>query len=284
LPSGQFYYFSNQLADVAAARTDLHLSVDPAGVKGSNDVIKRSGATYRYHHPVPVAPNTAKVKQLLTGISLDPYTLVNQNGQADLIFDLSTLPQGKCQLTISNAPVDNFYFTGQQVPQRIFGVIELSLATTLAANYRILEADRSLTPQRPAYTIQLNNRSTTWRFTIHLLANSPLYVEMAALSAADKTTYLNELNIVTNDTNISFTQDSVSDTDIVYKSQGPIAYQEKYISSTSASDDPLSLTLKKYIGDPTREEAVKTNLPFPDAMTIDATQLPAVYSDVFLTL
>jgi len=93
LPTSQFYYFSNQLADIAAPRTGLHLSIDPTGVKGANDTIKRSDVTYRYHHPVPIAPNTAKIKHLLTGVSIDPYTVMNQNGQADLIFDLHTLPQ-----------------------------------------------------------------------------------------------------------------------------------------------------------------------------------------------
>ena len=283
LPTSQFYYFSNQLADIAAPRTGLHLSIDPTGVKGANDTIKRSDVTYRYHHPVPIAPNTAKIKHLLTGVSIDPYTVMNQNGQADLIFDLHTLPQGKCQLNINGVPTDTFYFTGQLPPLPVFGLIELSLASTLAANYRIIEADRSLTAQRPDYTIQFNNRSTTWRYTVHLLPTSPLYLEMAALSAADKTTYLNELNIVTNDTSITFDKDSVADFDIVFKSHTPIAFLERYVSSSSATHDSLSLTLKKYIGDP-KEDFVKTSLPFPSGATIDATQPPAIYSDVFLTL
>ncbi len=283
LPAGQFYYFSNQLADIGAPRTGLHLTVDPAGVKGANDAVKRSGVTYRYHHPVPVAPNTAKIRHQLTGISINPYTIMNQNGQADLIFDLSTLPQGKCQLTIGGVPIDTFYFTGQLPPQAVFGVIELSLASVTAANYRIIEADRSLTAQRPSFIIQFNNRSTTWRYTIHLLPTSPLYLEMAALSAADKTAYLNELNIVTNDTSITFDKDTVADFDIVFKSHSPVAFLEKYVSSSSATHDALSLTLKKYIGDP-KEDTVKTSLPFPGGSSIDATQLPAIYSDVFLTL
>lgn len=44
-----------------------------------------------------------------------------------------------------------------------------------------------------------------------------------------------------------------------------------------------SVVLKKYIGD-AKEDAVKTSLPFPSGATIDATQPPAIYSDVFLTL
>ena len=280
----QLYYFSNQQADAGAPRNNLHLSIDPAGVKGNNDRVKKSTALYRYHNGVPVAPNTAKVKHRLSGTSLDPVSLITQGGQSDLVFDLSPLPTGKCQLLISNAPVEEFYYTGALPQQPVFGVIELSLDAALGANYRILEADRSITAARPLYTLLFNNRATTWRYTIQLLPNSPLFLEMAALSPADKAIFINELNIVSNDTNIVFDRYSVTDTVIVFVSHNTVALREKYISSSSLTHDPLSLMLKKYIGDGVKEAVVETNLPFPATSGLDTTQLPNVYSDIFLTL
>lgn len=280
----QLYYFSNQLADAGAPRNNLHLSLDVAGVKGSNDRVKKSGALYRYHHGVPVGPNTAKVKHGLTGVSIDPVSLITQGGQSDLVFDLSVLPTGKCQLLISNAPVEDFYYTGVLPTQPVFGVIELSLNAALGANYRIIEPDRSLTAARPVYTLLFNNRPTTWRYTVQLLPNSPLLLEMAALSPADKAIFINELNIVTNDTHVVFDRFSVTDTVIVFVSHDTVALREKYISSSSLTGDPLSLTLKKYIGDGVKEAVVKMDLPYPATSGIDASQLPNIYSDIFLTL
>jgi hypothetical protein len=281
---GQVYFFSNQLADAAALRTNLHLSADPLGVKGANDTIKSSAEIYRYHSATPVAVNTAKVMHLLTGVSIDPASLIVLGGQTDLIFDLTSLPSGKCQLLISNTAVEQFYYAGALPPRLLFGVIELSLNAALAANYRVVEADRSLTPARPFYSLLFNNRSTTWRYTVSLTPQSPLYLEMAALSPADKTTFINELNIVTNDSSIAFNRDSVTDTAIVFVSQATVALREKYLSSSSLTHDALSLTLKKYIGDAAKEAVVKTDLPFPSTSVIDATQSPQIYSDIFLTL
>lgn len=281
---GSFYYFSNQVSDLAAPRTGLHLTIDPSGVKGLKDIVARSGSLFRYHHPALVAPNTAKIKHLLSGIVLDPVSIINDAGQSDLIFNLSSLPLGSCQLTVSGAPIQSFYYSGDLPGQPVFGIVELSLSALLAANYRLIEADRSLTPQRPVYKIHFKNRLTTWRYTIHLLPNSPLTLEMAALSPADKITFINELNIVTNDTTILFNRQSVNDTDIVFVSQHPVMLQEKYTSSTSATHDALSLTLKKYVGDLVKEAAVRNDLAFPPTGLIDATGLPAIYSDVFITI
>ncbi len=282
--SDQIYYFSNQQADAGALRDNLHLSIDPAGVKGINDRVKKSGALYRYHNNVPVGPNTAKVKHRLSGISLDPVSLITQGGQSDLVFDLSALPTGKCQLLISNAPVEEFYYTGALPPQPVFGVIEILPDPTLGANYRVIEADRSITAARPVYTLLFNNRATTWRYTIQLQPNSPLFLEMAALSPADKATFINELNIVSNDTNLVFDRYSVTDTVMVFVSHDAVALREKYISSTSLTHDPLSLTLKKYIGDGVKEAVVETDLPFPAVSGLDTMSPPKIYSDIFLTL
>lgn len=281
---GPLYYFSNQLADGAAPRNNLHLSIDPAGVSGSNDRIKMSNALYRYHHSVPVGPSTARVKHQLTGISLDPVSLITQGGQSDLVFDLSALPTGKCQLLISGAPIESFYYAEALPQQPVLGVIELLLSDALAANYRIIEADRSLTPARPAYALLFKNRATNWRYTIQLLPASPLYLEMQALSPADKTIFINELNIVSNDTSIVFDRFSVTDTVIVFVSRHPVALREKYISASSLTGDALGLTLKKYIGDAVKEAVVKTDLPYPPTGSIDDSASPNIYSDIFLTL
>ena len=116
-------------------------------------------------------------------------------------------------------------------------MIELLLSDTLASNYRVVESDRSLTKTRPTYSILFRNRKTFWRYTIHLQPNSPLSLEMNALTAPDKADFLSKLNIVSNDTAITFTQKSASDKDIVFVSDSDLALQEKYVSGSSVNHD-----------------------------------------------
>ena len=139
-------------------------------------------------------------------------------------------------------------------------MIELLLANTLDANYRAVEVDRSLVSDRPLYTIPFINRATRWRYTVALKTNSPLFIEMDALTPANKTDFINRLNIVSNDTAINFTQTSASPdgTSFQFVSNTAVALQEKYLSSSSITKDTLSLTLKKNIGIPA-EAAVRTD-------------------------
>jgi len=58
--------------------------------------------------------------------------------------------------------------------------------------------------------------------------------------------------------------------------------REKYFSS-GGTHDALSFKLTKLIGDP-GEAIVKTNLPYAPTGSLDATGLPQIYSDIFLTL
>jgi hypothetical protein len=278
------YYFNNEVNDLAATRDDLHLSKDVTGVDGTNDVVKKSTENYRFHHTATVAQGTAKVKHILSSQFVEPTLIVNQGGQSDLTFNLSTLSMGKCELLINNISQDQFYYLEKYSGQNVFGVIELSLVSTLPSNYRIIEPDRSLVAQRPFYSITFINRKTTWRYRIRLQKISPLYLEIAALSTADKADFISKLNIVTNDTTVTFSKDTVTDTEFVFVSDNPLLLREKYFSSTSLTHDPLNLTLKKYITDATREAAVKSNLPFPITGSIDASALPQIYSDIFLTL
>jgi hypothetical protein len=282
--NNEFFYFSNQVTDPAALRSNLHLTIDPLGVVGANDISKKSLPTYRFHHTAEVAENTAKVKHTLTSLELAPKFITNNSGESDLIFDLSLLPSGKCKLLINNIQKDEFYYTGSILPNMpLFGVIEISLSTALNSNYRIAEADYSLITDRPYYKVRFINRDTFWRYTFKLNQNSPLYIDMAALSPADKIDYLNRLKITTNDTNITFTQTSAGDTGFTFISDNAVAFKEKYISSTS-SPKTLSLTLKKYVGIPVKEAAVKTDLPFPSLDLIDTLNFPLVYSDIFLII
>jgi hypothetical protein len=278
------YYFNNQVTDAAATRDNLHLSIAATGVDGASDFIKTSTESYRFHYTATVVPGAAKVRHILTGQLVEPASIANQGGQSDLAFDLSSLPMGKCELLIANVSKDQFYYLEKYESQKVFGIIELSLASTLAANYRIIEADRSLVAQKPFYTITFNNRKTIWRYTIRLQNTSPLFLEMAALSPADKTTFINELDIVTNDTTITFSRDTITDNEFVFVSDNPLALSEKYISSTSLTHDPLNLTLKKYIGDVSKEAAVRGSLPFPSTVSIDASSTTKIYSDIFLTI
>jgi hypothetical protein len=287
----KIYYFNNEVNDVAALRNNLHLSKGAAGVDGTNDSIKTSTENYRFHNTATVAQGTARVKHTLSGQIVEPTLIANQGDQSDLSFNLSTLPIGKCELLINNLLADEFYYLERYSTQAVFGIIELSLSDAIASNYRIIESDRSLTPERPLYLVRFTNRETFWRYTIRLQNTSPLYLEIEALSTpADKTDFINHLNIVTNDSTITFSRISNTDTEFVFVSDSEIFLQEKYLSTTSSTThgsrivfDPLNITLKKYITD-ANEAPVKSNLPFPQTSSIDASALPKIYSDIFLTL
>lgn len=279
----RIYYFSNEQTDALAPRNDLHITTAAAGVNGVADAVKRSGPNYRYHHSTTVATGTAFVRHILSGIQTEAKSIINQGGQSDLLFDLSSLPSGKCELLISAVVKDSFYYLKDISSQPVFAVIEVLLSQTLIGNYRVVETDQSLTPARPAYSIKFLKRKTVWRYTIHLPETCPLARKMAAMNGVQKAAYLSNLKIETNDTTINFLQASASDTDIVFLSVGQIALQEKYISSTSLTHEPLIITLKENTG-LVNEAVVKTNLPYPSAGTIDARHLPTIYSDILITL
>ncbi|PZF73394.1 hypothetical protein [Taibaiella soli] len=281
--SDELYYFSNQISDNTAARSSLHLTHDTTGVN-SNDIVKFSTSAYSFHSTSPIGAGTAVVKHLLTGATVFAKSLANQNGQADVAFDLSGFASGKCQLLISNVVADEFYYLGSSFIQPVFGVIEINLSDALDANFRVVESDGSITPDRPQYNILYTNRKTFWRYNIFLQPNSPIVQEMNQLSAADKTDFLSRLNVVTNDTNISFTAVTVNDSQLVFVSAQALPLQENYMSGTSSTPATLTMTLKKYIGNNAKEASVKTNLSFPPTETIDATNLPNIYSNIFLTI
>ena len=278
----KIYYFSNQSGDAAAPRNHLHLSVDAGGVIGTNDIVKKSSADYYFHHTSNVTAGTVVVKHLLTGFEIAPKSIVNQTGGADLYFDLSALPSGKCKLIISGTDKDNFYYLGLTEPSSIFGVIEIVLSPLPIANYRAVEAGDILTTIRPFYSIQFNNRKTLWRYTIVLDKNNPLYLAMQAMSPADRTIFIDHFKIITNDTGISFTQSSANDTVFEFVSNSVIALREKYISSTLTGKG-LSITLKKNEGI-AGEAVIREYLPFPPTGTIDALNDPTIYSDIFITI
>jgi hypothetical protein len=279
--SNYIYYFSNEVIDVAAPRNNLHLSKNATGVDGASDVIKRSNANYSFHSSNIILPGTANVKHILSGQLLEPVSLVTASGQSNISFNLSSIPLGKCQLLVNNLPIEELYYLGNTT-QPVFGIIEFLLSSTLNSNYRIIEPDRSLSANKPYYTIAFNNRKTFWRYTIRLQTNSPLYLEMAALSAPDKTDFINKLNILTNDTTITFSRTVTTDTEFVFISNSPLLLREKYFT-TGVTSDVLNFKLAKYIGD-AREAVVKANLPYAPTSNLDATSLPQIYSDIFLTL
>jgi hypothetical protein len=250
-------------------------------VDGAQDRLARATANYGFHHPAVIAPGTAKVRHLLTGIELAPASVVNQAGESDLSFDLTPLAPGRCELSIGGTVKDTFYYMGRAASPE-FGVIELSLDSALGANYRIVEPDRSLEAARPAYTIRFANRLTRWRYNIHLVPNGPIAGEMATLNAADKAAFLSELKLESDDpATLSFTQASASDTDIVFVSNADIASKEQYMSSITKL--PLVLKLYKHKGGP-KEAVVRSDLPHPSSSLIDARTAPPVYSDTFLTI
>lgn len=275
------YYFSNEVEDSGAARNALHLSRNASGVE-DDDRVKISTDNYRFHSPVTIDAGSAQVKQVLTGKTVRPSSQVNENGGVELLFNLVALPSGICQLLINGIVKDTFYYTGTPLAQPLFGVVEIILSSTISSNYRVVEADRSLTAARPLFLITFRNRKTIWRYTFQLYPNSPLFLEIAALSPAEKTTYLAKLNIVSNDSAVTFIQTNASDESIIFESQAELLLQENYFISTNAGI-PLQLKLEKNIGD-AGEKIVKDNLPYPSPSLINTTTPSIIYSDVFITI
>jgi hypothetical protein len=281
LDPANLYYFTNQQTDAAAPRNDLHLTEAATGVDSDHDRIRRSVENYTFRHEAEVAPDTAKVKHVLSGIEVLPSSIVNKSGKSDLTFDLHSLPLGRCDLQIGGAVKDRFYLAPTPEP-REFAVIELVLASTLAANYRLVEPDRSLSSARPAYSMRFANRKTRWRYTIALSPNGPLAADIAVLSDADKQQYLSHLNITSNDPAITFTPAAPTDRLLVFVSDADIALREQYVVVAGSQLKPLSLSLTKNVG--SSNDVVRSDLPYPPNSSIDARAAPPVFSDTFLTI
>jgi len=278
--AARLYYFTNQQTDAAAPRGDLHLTKVAAGVDGDQDRLERSTENYSFHHDAEVAPGTAKVKHLLTGVEVLPSAIVNDAGKSDLVFDLHSLPVGRCELAIGGAVKDMFYFAPSSEPQE-FGLVELVLSSTLAANYRMVEPDRSLTSARPGYSIRFANRKTRWRYTVALSPNGPIAADMAGMSDPDKANYLQHVNVIsTNDPTITFSPTTATDQLLVFVSDAEIALREQYL--VGAQHKPLLLSLKKNVG--SSDDVVRSDLPYPSNSSIDARAAPPVFSDTFLTI
>lgn len=276
----QIYYFSNEIDDDASPRDNLHLSQDANGV-AAGDLIPIATMQYRYHIPEVPAPDQVVVKHLLTGKTVVPVSVVPHEGEADLFFNLVSLPSGKCSLSIGGTEKTIFYYTGSSLKQLFFAVIEIKLSDAINSNYRAIEPDRSLSEDRPSYLITFKNRKTVWRYTFQLYPSSPLYLEMAALSPAEKAAFEAGLNVVSNDAAVTFKQTAITDNTLVFESQSAVALQEAYFT---ASSPPLALklALEKNIGGP-QESVVKDNLPYPFTQLIDVTP-SSVYSDIFITI
>jgi len=277
--AASLYYFTNQRTDAAAPRGDLHLTRGAAGVSGDQDRLERSTENYSFHHDAEVAPGTAKVKHLLTGLEVLPSAIVNQAGKSDLVFDLHSLPVGGCELAIGGAVKDVFYFAPSSEPQE-FGLVELALASSLTANYRMVEPDRSLTSARPGYSIHFANRKTRWRYTVAVSSNGPLATDMAGMSDAERTQYLSHVNVISSDATMTFSPTTATDRLLVFVSDAEIALREQYL--VGAQHKPLSLSLKKNVG--SGDDVVRSDLPYPSNSSIDARAAPPVFSDTFLTI
>lgn len=281
LAGNQTFYFSNEVNDPAASRDALHLSKDVSGVK-PEDLIKTTTSAYRYHSLTPVAGGDAFVKHLLTGATVMPAALVNEGGEANISFNLDSLPSGKCELLILGSVAETFYYTGAALRQPFFGVVEIMLSAVMSQNYRAIEADSSLTPERPVFEVTFKNRRTVWRYTFQIYKASPLYLEIAALNPADRTAFFQKLNIVSNDAAVTFRQTNATDETIIFESENALYLEEKYFISGSA-DTPLRLMLEKYIGE-AGEKIVRDNLPHPSTGLIDTTTPSFIYSDIFITI
>ncbi|MGB3076162.1 MAG: hypothetical protein WBB36_12605, partial [Chitinophagales bacterium] len=256
------------------------------GADEVTDRIAGSDSFYKFHHITIVAPGTAKVKHLLTGIEKTATTISNQAGESDILFDLSQMPLGKCKLLINNVEKDIFYHAGSDRPQHVFGIIELVLSNLLDANYRIIETDQSLSPVRPYYKVLFPNRPTLWRYTVELSSNSPLFLQIKSIiDPVEKADFINGLNITSNDTGIMFTK-TYSSPDykkFQFVSANAVLLREKYYSSSSPTNENLILSLKAWTGT-TDETSLKSDLQIPSSGNIDALNDPLIYSDILLTI
>ena len=246
------------------------------------DRIKKSGSTYSYHHPVVTL--NAKLKHLLTNIELLPSSLENLGGAGGckLTFNLKDLSIGKVKLIIDGSDIETFYYTGDDVPASVFGVIELNLSDALDQNYRLIESDNSIMLPTPLYYIEFKNRKTIWRYTFKLSTTSPLYIEIGKLTPIEKPVFMMNLKIICNDITITFSQLTPDASTIIFESDNPLPLKEKY--TLPLSQDRLKLALTKYSGIPMKEATVLENLPYPSTNMIDARNPAFIYSDIFLTI
>ncbi len=284
MPAGTVLYFTNEITDGAAQRSDLHLSVNATGVDGGTDMIRSSGPVYRYNHNTTVSAGKAKIVHLASGASLLPESLINESGKAAILFNLTGLPEGKCRLVIDNVNLEHFLLhRSTSTALKIAGIVDLDLSANLPANYRIVEPGKLLTPERPVCTIRFPNRKTIWRYIVQMQASSPLYLQMKDLSPADKAQFLNMLKIESNDPDVAFTRSAVTDFSIVFESTQPLALKEKYISSVV--DDPLNISFNRYPDPgPGAPTVLKASLPYPSTDMLNARNPNAVLSEIFLTI
>ncbi len=272
------FYFSNSINDPGAIRSSLHLSKESSGVKAV-DLVKTSGPFYKFHEPAIVPAVNVELRHLSTGIIYTAESLIVTDGETDLFFNLTTLPAGKCELKIGGNLKETLYYGGIGLPKPIFAIVEFFLSPTLDSNYRIVEPDQSITPDRPVFLISFANRKTIWRYTFQLHESSPLFQEMAVLNDVDKVTFRSNLNVVSNDVGITFKAKDTTERRLVFESENNLFLKEKYMTSSGA----LKLTLEKNIGFP-NQAAVKNNLPFPSTGLVDTSIPSFVYSDIFLTI
>lgn len=280
----RIYYFNNLVPDPLVPKDDLHISLDVAGVSDS-DTIKKIANSYDYIHSANVAPGTAKLKHIDSGYEVLPNSHSNQGGQAYLSFDLVGFPAGRCEIRISGVLIETAFNLSEMGDTPVFAIIECYLEELVLPNYRIIENDGSITPQRPRYSVLFMNRATLWRYKVTLEDNSPLYVELNSLTPAERTDFLSKINIISNDMGVVFIPTIISDKQFEFISDTPKPLQEKYISSSSTTGDSLSLALKKFVNHPTiSPEDIKVNLPYPPKHQLDAIGDPIIYSDVLLNL
>jgi len=208
IPTDTMLFLSNdQMSKVGDA--ELHLTKNISGI--TNDIlsadydwVQSSGASYRYHHPVAVAPDTAKIRHISSGAETGPKSLISQAGGFDLTFDLSALPIGMCELRISGTLIAGFYFIGSSSPSGLLGIIELSISDAMDNAYRIVKPGGALPAVRPEYMVKLRNRETQWRYTVKLELNSSISSDIALLDEAARAAFINKLNITTNNSSITF--------------------------------------------------------------------------------
>lgn len=149
--TGSIYYFTNK-QNQAAPRTALPLTksthTDPV-----TDIIRRQGNTYLFQ--TTGAPEDVVLRHIASQKEVAPTSVTTAGSTKRMLFNLPAEPMGKYELLDTGILKDSFYYlpTGQE--ERLCGVIELFLDSSLPAHYRLVEPDRTLQVQKPVYQITI---------------------------------------------------------------------------------------------------------------------------------
>lgn len=173
-------YYCNNLGINADLRDSLRLS-SQAFVNSVDDLFDIKSSNYSYKHTGLVGNTAGKVIGIDNQDFVIAKTASQNNGVTDLQFDLNSLPEGRYKLEVSGSKKEEFYFAKNQ--ENVMAIVEIFFENT-QPNYQILEADYSITTDRPKYQLFFQRRKAFWRYILNMnktiLANPILEISDAS--------------------------------------------------------------------------------------------------------